>query len=240
MNRDIVAPLLTILILLSGCIGEEQTNVFYGEDINPHIPVDDFILLDEKGENISISDYEGMVLVVAFLFTRCPDICPVVSSNLAFIVDQMGDRHGKEMQVLTITVDPWTDNSTVLKDYADDRDLDWPHISGELPDLERVWLNFDVGLQSYNNDTDEDGVADGFDTCPNTPKGEEVDGNGCGLETEQNDGEITIKHHPLAYWVDHTTGTIIVDKNMNQRVWWGDLDWNPELVLEDIEYLIDE
>ena len=138
MNRDIVAPLLTILILLSGCVGEEQTNVFYGEDINPHIPVDDFILLDENGENISISDYEGMVLVVAFLFTRCPDICPVVSSNLAFIVDQMGDRHGKEMQVLTITVDPWTDNSTVLKDYADDRDLDWPHISGELPDLERV------------------------------------------------------------------------------------------------------
>ena len=52
MNRDIVAPLLTILILLSGCIGEEQTNVFYGEDIKPHIPVDDFILLDENGENI--------------------------------------------------------------------------------------------------------------------------------------------------------------------------------------------
>jgi len=51
---------------------------------------------------------------------------------------------------------------------------------------------------------------------------------------------VTVKHHPLAYWVDHTTGTIIVDKQMQQRVWWGDTDWNPELVLEDIEYLVAE
>ena len=37
-----------------------------------------------------------------------------------------------------------------------------------------------------------------------------------------------------------TTGTIIVDKNFNQRVWWGDTDWNAEMVLEDILYLLEE
>jgi len=47
-------------------------------------------------------------------------------------------------------------------------------------------------------------------------------------------------HHPLSYWVDHTTGTIIVYKQMNQRVWWGDTDWNAELVLEDIKLLLAE
>jgi cytochrome oxidase Cu insertion factor (SCO1/SenC/PrrC family) len=51
---------------------------------------------------------------------------------------------------------------------------------------------------------------------------------------------VVTNHHPLDYWVDHTTGTIIVDKQMRQRVWWGDTDWNPELVLEDILSLVEE
>ncbi|MGB1754483.1 MAG: hypothetical protein ACPHIQ_03010, partial [Candidatus Thalassarchaeaceae archaeon] len=74
-----------------------------------------------------------------------------------------------------------------------------------------------------------------------TPEGEEVDDEGCGLETQQSEeAAVTTKHHPLSYWVDHTTGTIIVDKNFNQRVWWADTDWNAEMVLDDILYLLEE
>ena len=75
---------------------------------------------------------------------------------------------------------------------------------------------------------------------PNTPEGEEVDDNGWGKETQQQEGDVTVKHHPLGYWVDHTTGTIIVDREMRQRVWWGDKDWVPELVIEDIMILLGE
>ncbi|MBT3641021.1 MAG: hypothetical protein HN533_00135, partial [Euryarchaeota archaeon] len=53
--------------------------------------------------------------------------------------------------------------------------------------------------------------------------------------------DVQVNHHPLlSYWVDHTTGTIIVDKNMNQRVWWEDTLWNPDLVMEDILLLVEE
>ena len=90
------------------------------------------------------------------------------------------------------------------------------------------------------SDLDSDGVADLFDSCPDTPEGEAVDDQGCGLETQQSEGDVSVKHHPLTYWVDHTTGTIIVDKQMRQRVWWGDAEWIPELVLEDIYTLLEE
>lgn len=240
MREPAMAFILAAIILLAGCLGDGETDVFYGDDIVPPIPVQDFILIDENGEYISLSQYEGKVVVVAFLFTRCPDICPVVSANLAFIVDQLGERYGTEVQILSITVDPWTDNSSVMHDYASTRGLGWPHLTGELGDLEPVWMNFDVGLTTYDSDVDGDGVVDGFDNCPDTPSGESVDANGCGLDTQQSEGDVTVKHHPLAYWVDHTTGTIIVDKQMRQRVWWGDTDWNPELVLGDIEYLVAE
>ena len=240
MNRKFAWIVAFSLLISPGCLSDGEIDEFYGEDINPPIPVKEFVLIDEKGGNVTMSQFEGKVVVVAFLFTRCPDICPVVSANLAFIAQELGELHGTSVQIITVTVDPWTDNSTVLGNYADVRGLSWPHLTGDVEDLEPVWMNFDVGLATYDTDVDRDGVADGFDSCPNTPEGEEVDNNGCGKETQQPDGEVVTNHHPLDYWVDHTTGTIIVDKEMNQRVWWGDTDWNPELVLEDILSLVEE
>jgi len=228
------------LLITPGCLSGGEIDEFYGDDINPPITVDEFILIDEKGEYVAMSQFEGQVVVVAFLFTRCPDICPVVSANLAFIAQELGELHGTSVQILTVTVDPWTDNSSVLENYSETRELGWPHLTGSLEDLDPVWRNFNVGLAAYNTDTDNDGVADGFDSCSDTPEGEEVDNNGCGKDTQQPDGEVVTNHHPLDYWVDHTTGTIIVDKQMSQRVWWGDTDWNPELVLEDILSLVEE
>ena len=239
MNRKVAWILAFALLITPGCVSEE-IDEFYGEDINPPIAVEEFVLIDDKGEYVAMSQFEGKVVVVAFLFTRCPDICPVVSANLAFIAQELGEMHGTSVQIVTVTVDPWTDNSSVLGNYADVRGLSWPHLTGSVEDLEPVWMNFDVGLATYDTDIDNDGVADGFDSCPETPEGEEVDNNGCGKDTQQPEGEVVTNHHPLDYWVDHTTGTIIVDKNMNQRVWWGDTDWNPELVLEDILSLVEE
>ncbi len=240
MSRCFIISLMVVLSSFTGCLSEGTDDIFYGEDIDPPIVVDEFVLENEKGEYVAMSDYEGKVVVVAFLFTRCPDICPVVSANLAFIAEELRERDVNGVQILTVTVDPWTDNSSVLDNYATTRQLNWPHLTGSLEDLEPVWMNFDVGLATYDTDVDGDGVADGFDSCPDTPDGEEVDSNGCGKETQQPEGDVVTNHHPLDYWVDHTTGTIIVDKEMKQRVWWGDTDWNPELVLEDIMHLIEE
>ena len=188
-------------------MGTEEKDIFYGDDINPPIPAQDFNLIDGNGEYYQLSQLEGKVIVIAFLFTRCPDVCPIVSANLEFISEQLGDVYGNEVAILTITVDPWTDNNSVMNEYAESRSLDWPHLTGTVEELEPVWKNFEVGLETYDSDVDGDGVADGFDVCPDTPEGEEVDGDGCGLDTQQSeDSDVQVKHHPLlTYWVDHTT-----------------------------------
>ena len=128
---------LTLVTLSAGCLSNEEIDVFYGDDIAPHVPVDEFILVDENGEYMSFSQFGGRVVVVAFLFTRCPDICPVVSANLAFIARELGERHGAEVQILTITVDPWTGNSSMMHDYASTRGLGWPHQEGST-----IWNPF--------------------------------------------------------------------------------------------------
>ena len=90
MIREVCTILLSVCFLTSGCIGsQEEIDIFYGEDINPSIPANDFTLIDENGDNFSLSELEGDVIVISFLFTRCPDICPVVSANLAYVGQEL-------------------------------------------------------------------------------------------------------------------------------------------------------
>ena len=144
MSRSIAWVLAFTLLTTPGCLSNGEIDEFYGEDINPPIAVNEFVLIDDKGEYVSMSQFEGQVVVVAFLFTRCTDICPVVSANLAFIAQELGELHGTSVQIITVTVDPWTDNSSVLGNYADVRGLSWPHLTGSVEDLEPVWMNLSL------------------------------------------------------------------------------------------------
>ena len=68
MSR-VLAILMTASVVLAGCIGDADSDVFYGEDIDPSVPVEDFVLMDENGDYYSLSQLQGKVIVVAFLFT---------------------------------------------------------------------------------------------------------------------------------------------------------------------------
>ena len=92
MRRGISAFIISMMMLVPGCLSSGPDDVFYGEDISPPIPVDEFILIDEEGEYVAMSEFSGKVVVVAFLFTRCPDISPVVSANLAFNAEELSEQ----------------------------------------------------------------------------------------------------------------------------------------------------
>jgi cytochrome oxidase Cu insertion factor (SCO1/SenC/PrrC family) len=59
-------------------------------------------------------------------------------------------------------------------------------------------------------------------------------------EITENETNTSARHHPDAYSVNHSTGTVLVDSNGMQRVWWGDNDWLTDLVLADIRTLLED
>ncbi len=199
----LLTAFIVFSLLLAGCFGEgDIRQTFNGDDIVEDVGFSPFLLIDQNNTTFNSSQLEGKVAVFAFLFTNCPDICPIVSANLKYVGEQLGDDFGSEVIIITITVDPWRDNASVLKEYSQGRNLNWPHLTGDVENLEKIWADFGVGL-------------------------EVVEQNG-----------TSARHHPDVYEVDHSTGTIIVDKEGKQRVWWGDLDWAPDLVIEDIKSLL--
>mgnify|MGYP001460117937 CR=1 FL=1 len=216
MQKIIIALMLTTIVILPGCMtseGEEEDN-FHGDSLDSK-KVNDFNLITSDNQSYDFGqETENKVVIIAFLFTNCYDICPIVTYNLGMIHDSLNQSIKDSIEFLTITVDPWRDNVTTLEEWKLATQSNWTHLtindldeqSVEMKELMDVWNNFDVGLLIEDNATDE----------------------------------TSGRHHPGDYNVNHSTGTVIVDHLGNQRVWWGDYDWIVDLVKEDLLYLVSE
>ena len=87
----------------------------------PGEDVPDFSLTNQAGKRISLKHYRGNVLLVTFIYTRCPfpDFCPRMSTNFAEIYKQLtANRALAGAHLLSISFDPEHDTPKVLRDYG--------------------------------------------------------------------------------------------------------------------------
>jgi len=85
----------------------------------PREQVPDFSFVNQDGKSISLGQYRGKVLLVTFIYTRCPfpDFCPRMSANFAQIYEQFAiDRALANVHLLTISFDPDHDRPKLLRD----------------------------------------------------------------------------------------------------------------------------
>jgi protein SCO1 len=84
--------------------------------------VPDFAFVNEYGKRIHLSAFRGDVLIVTFIYTRCPfaDYCPRVSNNFADIYARLrkDPALSAKVRLLSVTFDPEHDTPRVLRDYA--------------------------------------------------------------------------------------------------------------------------
>ena len=107
------------------------------EQLQPGAALSDFHLTDEQNHAVTLSGLHGKVLVIDFIYTRCPlpDVCPRLSANFAAIQRHFKDRPGKDLALLTITVDPDYDTPAILAEYARRWGADptrWSFLTGDV------------------------------------------------------------------------------------------------------------
>jgi protein SCO1/2 len=107
------------LILAAGCdrIGAPGKTPFNGIDVTGSAAGRDFRLADPAGQERTLADFRGKVVLVTFGFTQCPDVCPTTLANVASALRQMGED-AKQVQVLFVTVDPKRDTPALLRQYV--------------------------------------------------------------------------------------------------------------------------
>lgn len=110
-------------------------------------PVTDFTLTDQNGKPFRFDRARGKVVLATFIFTACPDVCPLLTANLAAIQRTLEERKIKDYLFLSITTDPERDAPSTLKDYAGrfKADLEhWSFLTGTRSELAQVWKDFGI------------------------------------------------------------------------------------------------
>lgn len=139
--------MIFILAFTIGCSGEK---------LKVYKPVD-FTLEDENGNPIKLSDENGKIRLITFLFTSCTTTCPATTHWMTKIQDEMkaDGLWGKDTHFYTVTFDPETDTGEAMKEYAKKWNMDlehWSLVRGSVEDTRAVALDFGVLVQEVEND----------------------------------------------------------------------------------------
>ena len=94
----------------------------------------DFALTSQDGAEVTLASLRGKVVAVAFIYTWCPDVCPMLTDKMARVQDELGPDFGTKVAFVSITVDPERDTPEALKEYAEAFDANfagWSFLTGE-------------------------------------------------------------------------------------------------------------
>src|SRR5262249_5517436 len=148
MQRRVLAALAAAAALALAVPGGIQAQVRpYGPNYFPNLPV-----VTQDGKTVQFYDdlIKGKIVIVSFIYTSCPDICPISTARLTQVEDKLGDRMGKDFFIISMTVDPENDTPERLKEYskAFGTGPGWTFVTGRPEDVRAI--NAKLGDRSKN------------------------------------------------------------------------------------------
>lgn len=149
--------LLAVAALLAGCGGsgsqssKPAASKFRGGVLRPAIKPAGFSLRDQNGKLVSLAAQRGGFTIVTFLYTHCPDVCPLITSNLNQALRQLGPG----VSVLAVSVDPKRDTPAAVKQYVRLHRLvpAFHYLTGTRAQLAKVWKAYGILVRPGKLDT---------------------------------------------------------------------------------------
>jgi protein SCO1/2 len=121
------------------------TASYAGATANPSKPAPPLKLEDSRGETVNLDDYRGKAVLVTFLYTNCPDICPTIVSNLRAAQNELGPQ-AEDMQIIAVSVDPKRDTPKTVNAFLKDRLMTgrMEYLIGSEAELGKVWTTWNI------------------------------------------------------------------------------------------------
>jgi protein SCO1 len=122
---------------------------FCGSLASPPQPAPPLALRNYRGEPINIDRYRGKAVLVTFLYTKCPDVCPIIASNLGVALNLMGSATASKVQVIAVSVDPRSDTPAAVASFLRRHGVlgRMQYLIGSARELSRVWRAWGVGSE---------------------------------------------------------------------------------------------
>jgi protein SCO1 len=114
-------------------------------------PAPDFSLIDQNRTRVTLSEFSGKVVAITFVYTRCPfpNFCFRLTNNFARLQKRFPREMGRELILLTITLDPVHDQPETLAAYGRTWNIDpkgWRLLTGPPAEVQRFCDRFGVAF----------------------------------------------------------------------------------------------
>ncbi len=105
------------------------------------------------GERVNIDSYRGKAVLVTFLYTNCPDVCPLITSNLRVAQNLMGTATASKAQIIAVSVDPKGDTPKAVASFLARHGMTgrMKYLVGSASELAKVWQAWGVGSERDAN-----------------------------------------------------------------------------------------
>ena len=143
------------LLVVAGCGGAKKqaapTPSFRGATVVDPAAAPDFALRDQAGRLVRMSAQRGRYTLVTFLYTHCPDVCPLLAEHLNAALGQLGAGTG----VLAVSVDPKGDTAVTVRRFVALHRLvpRFHYLTGTATQLKPVWTAYHVASDPQHGTT---------------------------------------------------------------------------------------
>jgi protein SCO1/2 len=159
LNFRVLLSLL-VLVLVAGAvavlaIGGNGPAKAHGDQLDaagilkPERPAPPLALHNYLGRPVNIANYRGKAVLVTFLYTSCPDICPLITSDLRVALNLMGRQVASKVQIIAVSVDPKGDTPQAVAAFLARHGMTgrMQYLIGSAKELAPVWKAWGVGSE---------------------------------------------------------------------------------------------
>lgn len=105
-------------------------------------------LLNQDSALVSFPDLaKNKIMVIGFIYTHCPDICPLTTHNMHLVQDQLKKENVNNVEFVSLSFDPDRDTPSILKKYAEIRGINtnnWAFLTGGKNQINQILKEFTV------------------------------------------------------------------------------------------------
>lgn len=150
-------------LLTLACAGPFAPDSFKGTVLNGNNVAPDFRLTDQFGEPASLADFRGKVVLLTFLYTGCPDVCPVAANHLREARQALSEAGGGDAAIVVVSVDPEGDSVEAALAYSERWGMaeGWAYLTGEEDALRAVWDAYYIDPYLHGPGRDSAAAGDG-------------------------------------------------------------------------------
>jgi protein SCO1 len=167
LRTAIAATIAALALLLAvGCGSDSKDHQrarstarpvkYEGGVANPPFSAGPLVLKSYTGRRVDLRDFRGKAVLVTFIYSHCPDVCPLIVGHLHTAQSQLGAR-ARRLQIVAVSTDPRGDTPRAVASFLRAHRMSgrMEYLIGSRAELGRVWKEWHIVANPAKSNPDK-------------------------------------------------------------------------------------